>query len=227
VYSTEHLENNLKKCVPENYADYFVAAAVKINDEKTASHAGLIVKCDEGVFLCHFDGENILIEEPSEDWYFYKIFEFIDKRLSSALLAQCKNIKETSNPLYGCYYEGSFYNNDGIYFSSVSKKEFMTCVGFCLNVLKGFLCEDDEEFFKYSDWTKADLPNWYLEQFAQKLKLYHPKANIESLKENIRRIKPSEYLASSYLDSYPIERKQINKFLDELIKVIAGKVENN
>jgi len=229
LLTREELKSQLFQCVPENYKGDFVAAAVQLDETGTAIHAGMLISCKEGVYLCHFDAANVLIEDEMPDsWYFFKIFEFIDPRLSLAFLGHCMLIKETSNPVMGFYYDGSFYDENGMYFSETVKKEFMTCVGFCINVIKGFInSETDRELFEYEDWTNADLPEWYLGQFIQKLKLIHPDVDVDHIKENIRRIRPAEYLAGAYMEETPIKRKDVAAILDVLLDLLKEKRAKN
>lgn len=222
----EELEIELFRCEEENYQGNFVAAAVQIKDG-VVCHAGLLICSEiEGNKLFHYDGLDVLLEDPPNDeWYFYKIFTLIDSRLVSAFLALCKNVKRESSPVYGAYYEGSFYNNDGLYFSQVVRQEYMTCVGFCINVIKGFLSEEEEvEVFDLSGWTSADLSPSYLSHFVEKLKLSHPNADVNSLIENIRRIKPIEYISAAYLKSIPYKRKNIVPIAPIIETVLLARV---
>ena len=221
----EELEIELFRCGEENYTGNFVAAAVQIKDGY-AYHAGLLICCEEGTFLFHFNALEIVLEEPpNDDWYFYKIFTFIDTRLVSAFLALCKNVQKESAPNFGTYYDGSYFDHSGIYFSKIVRSEYMTCVGFCVNVIKGFLSDEEEvEVFQFKDWTNADLSPSYLNTFVDKLKLQNPSADVNLLSDNVRRILPIEYIAAAYLKTMPFKRKNIATIVPSLELVIKERI---
>ena len=76
------------------------------------------------------------------DTYFHKTTLTIHPDEVPAFIVYCQQIKQKAKPIYGFFYSGEFYDKEGNYLMNKDLGERMTCVGFCLNVLKGFLEED-------------------------------------------------------------------------------------
>jgi hypothetical protein len=221
----EELEIDLFRCEEANYDGNFVAIAVQIKDD-SVYHAGVLISSDEGTYLCHFDATSVHVEEPpKEEWYFYKVFSFIDPTLVNAFLAHCKVVQKESFPVFGAYYDGSYYDHTGTYFSKISRTEFMTCVGFCVNLIKGFLSHEHEvEVFHYKDWSTASLSPTYLNNFIKTLKLHNPDVDVNSLTDNIRRILPVEFISAAYLKKMPFRKAKITPISLIVDDILLNKV---
>ena len=127
----------------------------------------------------------------------------------SNTLAPLTKILKNANPNYGYFYSGESYNKDGVHLSNIDLGERMTCVGFCLNVMNGFL---EENYLKFDEWssdTHTD-PN-YLTVFCKNHNLDELK-----IKSSHRRISPRECLISGHFDELPISKAQIDSKKNEV-----------
>ena len=140
--------------------------------------------------------------------YFHKRTETIHKEEIPAFIAYCNSIKKNANPIYGYFYSGEYYDNKGIHFSEKSIGERMTCVGFCMNVLKGFL---ENDYLKYTDWDSSSHSTDYLLKYAEKYNL-----DVASIQESHRRISPIEILTSGFFHNIPISKIEIDSKLTEV-----------
>ena len=120
----------------------------------------------------------------------------------------CKRILKKANPRYGYFYSGEYYDTNGIHFSDKTISETMTCSGFCINVLKGFL---EKDYIVYTDWNTTSFPTQdYLERFAN-----HFNIDKDKISESHRRISPLELLCSGYFWNLPIRKYDIDLKIDE------------
>lgn len=221
MYTLKKINKLLLKSDEQDLDEYFVSAACQINEEGEAKHAGIVIHCEEGYYLFHYGGEDVeLCNALDDEWYFQKSFDFILPDFCGEFLGHCKKIKENSNPKYGFFYQGSYYE-DGKYYSENGLPEYMTCVGFCINVIKGFI--EADEYFQYTDWTNEHINEGYINHMVEKMRLINPKINPEHIKENIRRISPPEFIASAFLDEIPIRRANVNEIIELVIEAINMK----
>lgn len=184
----------------------FVGIGV-LNEGDIASHSGLIIKYRSTVYEFHYTGrgKEILLTELNYDFY-HKILNIVPSFEIPAFLKMAQNIHKFANPKYGCFYSGEFYDADGNHFSNITG-QFMTCVGFCLNVLKGFLLED---YLKYDDWDNTTADGFlnqpdYFSFFIQRYGL-----EPEEFSTSLRRITPLEILTSAFLNDLPITKSNID-----------------
>ncbi len=111
MYTISKIEKQLIKSTDQNLDEYFVAVACLINEAGTAYHAGLIINCEDGYFLFHYTGENVLFESALiEEWCFHKSLAFINPEFCGIFLGHCRKIEQNANPKYGYFYNGSFYD---------------------------------------------------------------------------------------------------------------------
>lgn len=170
------------------------------------THAAIIIKLDSKLYQFHFlDG--IELTEVEDD-FFHKITETIDSRLLPSFYAYCRRILKNANPKFGFFYSGEYYNKAGEHFSTTNLGERMTCVGFCLNVLKGFL---ENDYIQYTDWDESshiDIPNYVLE-FAHEHGL-----NVEDIRGAHRRITPLELISSAFFVDIPIKKVDVDSKIE-------------
>ncbi|MCJ8163802.1 hypothetical protein MKJ04_03045 [Pontibacter sp. E15-1] len=185
----------------------FVALGTMQNDSNSY-HSAFVIQYDKNLSEFHYTGSSIELEGINHDYY-HKITNTIHPDEVPSFIAQCLNIIKKANPKYGYFYAGESYNSDGIHFSNNDLGQRMTCVGFCLNVLKGFL---EEDYIEYSDWEENshDEEN-YLEKFCARNGI-----SPEKVAPFHRRITPKEILASGFFVSTPIKKSQIDAKLSEL-----------
>ena len=106
----------------------------------------------------------------------------------------------------------------GDYIGDSDLGERMSCVGFCLNVLKGFL---EEDYLSYSDWNAEEDDKEYLINFCKEHDL-----EIESIQPHYRRITPIECLSSCFFTELPISRTDIDDVKDDVEIYITSQLVN-
>lgn len=221
--SIEEIGKNLKHCYDDDIPDNMVGAAMTI-DVNGSHHAAIFLRYNGESKLFHFDGRSVSIEDVSGlEEYYQKQLNFIEPILLPSFFAQCELILEKAQPQFGFFYEGSLYNEEGDFKSPSHSPEYMTCVGFCLNVIKGFL--SDEEFLSYDEWDESSLDGVmeYVELFLEKVKATHPSINIDDFKVNLRRITPIEYLSGAFSDEIPVKKSFIDSIAHQVLRLIEEK----
>ncbi len=179
-----------------------------LTDEKDSYHAGFVIRYQKKLYEFHYSGTEIEFI-PLENDYYHKITDTIIPEEIPAFIAQCQNIKKKANPKYGYFYSGESYDSDGNHLNSIDRGERMTCVGFCLNVLKGFL---EEDYLEYSDWTsESHKKEGYLAWYCDKYKL-----DSKKLQSSHRRITPRECLTSCFYNRLPIRKSDIDKKINDV-----------
>jgi hypothetical protein len=202
----------------------FVAAAVEYNaSNKEVIHSGIII-CFEGqAFLFHYNGHAIELEEfpKNGNWYVDKHYDFIPSQDVIPFYYHCLNIKDEAKPSYGFNYNGSYFKGEGgSYFSEVEDFQFMTCVGFCLNVITGMI--EAHTYILHEEWTLADSEKdpYFLEYMEAALEGVS-KQKQDQLKTSQRRIFPHDYLACSLINEIPISKKDVDNLVPNLKVAIA------
>lgn len=205
-----------------------IAAAVSVNDAGIATHAGIIIRCDGETNLCHFTGQEIRLEplpnNNSDSWYFHKDFIIVEHRFARSFLNHCQKIVSENTftqPKWNFYYSGAYYV-DGVRYQNVGEPNIITCVGFCIAVITGFIEED--EYIGYLDWTIDSLPSIaYANNLIAQIQKIYPYLTVDDISANLRRIKPDEYLASAYIKDLPVRKKETDKVLKILQPAITQK----
>ena len=120
----------------------------------------------------------------------------------------CIEAIKSSTPEYGKFYNGTYFKDGKIINPDEEAPFRMSCVGFCLGVLNGWNTEDT--FIAHEDWTADNsLTEAELRYEQSNLKrLYSYLSEYEPLTD-IRRIKPSEYLAGAYLRTTPVSKASV------------------
>jgi hypothetical protein len=97
----------------------------------------------------------------------------------------------------------------------------MTCVGFFINVIKGFL--ESKEYFSYDDWEESTIENLdvYFDNFIKTNKI--PSDKVDLFKRNFRRISPSDIITSVYIDDLPITKKAVDEIISDVKHVLVTK----
>ncbi|AKH95402.1 hypothetical protein [Elizabethkingia anophelis] len=190
----------------------FVAIGSCIDGEGNAYHSVLIIRYKGESFQFHYTGNpsiGILFENTVYSSCFHKITDTINPRLIPAFIAMCKRVMKTATPRYGYFYSGEYYDNSGNHFSDKEVGETMTCAGFCINILKGFL---ENDYIYYQDWTSESHPTeGYLDFYCSKYSI-----DKDKIAESHRRISPIELLCSGFFSNLPIRKVQIDCKIDEV-----------
>lgn len=186
--------------------------ALGFYDNQGINHATIIIKYNSLLYQFHFAGKEIDFSYVCYD-FFHKITDTINANLTPAFFAYCRHIKKKANPKYGYFYSGEFYDKDGTHFADKPIGERMTCVGFCLNVLKGFL---EEDYIYYQDWDENSHTELdYLINYAQRHNL-----KIEDISESHRRITPLELITSGFFINTPIKKSNIDSKIESVREYI-------
>jgi hypothetical protein len=184
-----------------NDADFVGIGNLPNRGEST--HAAFIIQYQNDLFVFHYTGASIEYERPVED-YFHIATRVIHRDEVPAFIAQCLHIKRHARPHYGYFYSGQSYDQDGRHWAANDLGEVMTCVGFCLNVLKGFL---EEDYLEYGDWDNSPFAfsSGYVAGFCQRYGL-----DVDRITPSHRRITPREGLISCLFSDLPIRKTQID-----------------
>jgi hypothetical protein len=222
VISYKFIEDNIISCEADELPENMIGSAIVTNPDST-EHAAIFIRYNGESKLFHFTGKDVMIEDffnPGENYY-YKNMDVIDPILLPAFLAQCELILEKAQPKFGYFYEGAIYDPNGDFVSPSDSPEYMTCVGFCLNVIKGFLA--DKDYFNYSDWDSSTLDVTYVEKFLEHVKRENPAIIIDDFKSNLRRISPSEFISGAFSQDIPVTKSFIDDIKTDIIRAYNSK----
>lgn len=186
----------------------FVAIGNILDEKGYSCHAAFVIQYKDSLFEFHYTGKDVIYDNITNDYY-HKITDTIPSFLVPSFIAFCLNVLKSASPQYGFFYSGEKYNKDGSHKSDSPLGETMTCVGFCLNVLKGF---HDEDYIEYSEWVGESVQSkTYLERFCNTYNL-----DIKTIQFEHRRITPREVLVSCFFTELPIHKKEIETKMDEI-----------
>ena len=221
MISYKYIDDNIISCQADDLPENMIGAAIVTNGD--TQHAAIFIRYNGESKLFHFTGKDVMIEDffnPGEI-YFHKIIDEVDPLLIPSFLAQCELILEKAEPKFGYFYEGGLYDQNGDFISPGSVPQYMTCVGFCLNVIKGFF--DGEEYFSYTDWDNSTVDESYVEQFLTRVQEENPDLKIDDFKADLRRILPIEYLSGAFSPDRPVTKAFIDGIKTDVIRSYAGK----
>tara|TARA_R110002020_G_scaffold261331_2_gene475669 strand:+ start:1636 stop:2268 length:633 start_codon:yes stop_codon:yes gene_type:complete len=200
-----------EKDIKEN----FVAIGSYVDKDKVAAHSVIVIKYNGSIKHIHYDSKEILFDDIYNVCCFHKITDTINPALIPSFIVMCKIVMEKANPRYGYFYSGEYYDQNGIHFSEKAISETMTCSGFCLNILKGYL---EEDYLSYKEWSTPTYPTKdYLERYAN-----HFDLNLDDISESHRRISPLELLSSAYFSNLPITKSQVDSKVDETAEYLKN-----
>lgn len=202
-------------------------AALVIDTDGNLSHAGIVVTYNGTKRIIHFNPPNILFDEIDCYTLFFKELKFIEPELIPSFLAHCEMLEKTVKPKYFYFYANSKYDEKGSFVSDGDLPEYMTCVGFCLNVIRHFLI--DAEFIEYTDWditTLEDVPEEYIIRKINQIFLLYPDIDKNEIMSNIRRILPIDYLSAAFI-KVVVRKEQVDKIKPRLTTTIKERLASN
>jgi len=177
-------------------------------------HSLLVVRYSEMLRGFQYFGTANEIDNIPNDC-FHTIMSHIQKSDIPAFIAHCKNVIKNASPEFGYFYSGDEYDQNGVHFSNFKGQQRMTCVGFCLAIIKGFI--DEEEFINYTDWNQASLENEYLTKFCEENNF-----NISDIESHARRITPLDYIACGLVQGeLPIRKKSIDNLIPDILNFMV------
>ncbi len=200
----------------------FIAFCVDVDSNGIATHSGIIICYDEKLHLFHFDStvhlDDLDINNIPDNLYIKKITIFGNERVL-AFKAYCEILEVEVSPLYGFVFANSFYNIDGMYYSDSNLPDITTCVGFCINVIRGFLYNNDK-YIEVNDWNSSTIDTlpvdfqFWLDSIDDQLRLISENINVEMM-EGVRnnyfkRIRPSELASSAFFERLPIRKNNVD-----------------
>jgi hypothetical protein len=198
-------------------AGNFVAAVVSLDTSGVPEHAGILVKYEGDVKLLHLGRRMEFRSLKEGERYIGRRFVSIDSEEVSSFVVHANEANDyAESPKWGYWYNGSYFE-DGKAMFDEKKPFYTTCVGFCLAMLTGFI---KEHYLEYTDWTADDTSLPYFEKFYNRTRLTYPDLTREEFANDYRRIRPDEYLASSFIAPSPIRKTQTDTVLGHLTPVI-------
>jgi hypothetical protein len=200
----------------------FIAFCVSVDDVGIATHSGILICYDEKVHFFHFDStvhlDELDIDNIDNNLYIKKITIF-GNEIILAFKAYCEILQLEVSPLYGFVFLNSFYNVDGVYYSDANLPDITTCVGFCINVIRGFLYNNDK-YIEVGDWnsdTIDSLPvdfQYWIDSVQDQLESISVNVSVEMMEDvknnYFKRIRPSELASSAFFENLPIRKVSID-----------------
>jgi hypothetical protein len=219
--TSHQLSQDIEDCHSDDIED-IVGAAVSINRNGEVKHAALFIRFNEENKVFHYTGEKVLFEDADAvNHHYYKGLLFILPELIPAFMAQCELISERAQPVYGFFYSGSLYDDQGDFIDPGGFPQSMTCVGFCLNVLKHFLGEDN--LLHYTDWDSSTVSDGFIHDFFEQVRKIRPALTLEEFKKYVRRILPIEYFTAACTNEVNIRKQYIDANVDKVHQVLIDK----
>ena len=193
----------------KNSEDNYVAVGTLLDDYSKAEHVALIIKYNDEIYQFEFTGSTVKFESYQRN-FLQKTTEVIEAADVPAFLQYCRNVERNASPRYGNFFSGTMYDKDGRFSGGPLAGERMTCVGFCLNVLNGFL--EESQYLRYQDWNDGSVDDhvW--------LNNYCDRHNIDRdrLRKEYRRITPTELFTSAFFKELPVTKAQIDQLLPSI-----------
>ncbi|WP_091372351.1 hypothetical protein [Mucilaginibacter mallensis] len=208
----------------DSLPDNIIGVAVSLlNDD--INHSGIFIRYNNTNYLFHFDSVDVvLIEIPKDAIVFFKQLTFIPPEFITSTFHWFRQLEKFKSPDYGLFYSGSFYNESTLEFIDKNQMpEIMSCVGFCLNVLKTVLRGND--FINYTDWNYHNgiTDDKILRYFINAKKNY-PDIDIIEFAQHVRRILPVEYFTAGFDLNIPVKKAFTDSNNKEVTKIIMEKV---
>lgn len=222
MITLEEIDSKLIKSDSGVLPRNMIGVAVKIDDNGIGFHSALIIGVEGEYKICHYLGEEKPLVEPlpRNEWYFHKELGVLDPIESETFLSHCELAIENSDITFGYILDGSYYEN-GIFKTKSGLGEVCTCVGFCINIITGFL--KSTPYFLYDEWDIDEENAKYFENWFISYKLKHPEVTEENFKKHYKRISPTEYSASAYFDNLPVSKVGIDQIIEHIKLVIKNK----
>jgi hypothetical protein len=223
------IEENLTLLSECDNSQDFVAIAIKV-EGGLGYHSGLVICLDEQFYFFHYTGREVLMESLEQfptDLYIKKLTIFEPSKVEY-IKAFCEILQEEAHPRYGWIFTDSFYNGDGSYYSDEGLPDITTCVGFCINVIRGVLY-NNEVYISTDDWDDSSFGeyqhgfmNMITEQLAR-LEEIDPDRLEAITQGTFKRIMPSELTSSGFCEELPIRKINVDPVNPVVVDVILGR----
>ena len=222
MISYSFIEGNIIDCRSDELPDNLVGAAM-VSNKDGSHHAAIFIRYNGNSHVFHFTGKQVLMEDvwSIDEVYYHVGLNIINPILLPSFQAQCELILEKAEPKFGYFYTGAVYNESGDFVSPNDFPQYMTCVGFCLSTISGFL--SDSIFFNFEDWDDALIDETFVERFLEKVKAENPEVDTTSFKENIRRILPIDYMSGAFSMTTPITKSFVDQIKTDVLVAFQKK----
>lgn len=221
----------LNEC--ENHED-FIAIGIMVNEEGIGYHSGLIICLEEHFYFFHYTGKEVLMDllmTLPTDIYIKKLLIFEPEKVEY-IKGFCDILLQEVSPNYGWLFSDSFYNEDGEYYSEDGLPDITTCVGFCINVIRGVLY-NNEVYIDTSQWDNSTFNEYqqgFMNHISSQIALIEgidPDRLAEITQRTFKRIMPSELTSSGFFDTLPIRKPDIDEINPFVVEVLNTKHLNN
>jgi hypothetical protein len=79
--------------------------------------------------------------------------------------------------------------------------------------LSNLLIDGDSFYFKLEDWDDAEIEKWKNTRYKEMVALKYPDLDWTLYDTFNKRITPLEFLASSFINEYPIQKSHLSPYL--------------
>lgn len=221
-------DQQLQEILANDHVDFpqaIVGAAVVLDEHGFPGHAGIVVIENDTRKLFHYTGTHVeLVNIDTYAHCYFKSLYFVKSALIPSFLSYCEIVLVEARPQYGFFYSGSLYDMEGNFKAPGDFPEYMTCVGFCLNVLQGFLPDDNLIDYEGWDGTTLNLPESYVNRHISEVHQQNPGILIDDILRNLRRIYPIDYFAGSFSTDIPITKHYTDTIVPQLLGYFQSKV---
>jgi hypothetical protein len=208
----------------------FVAIAVMVDIEGIGYHSGLVICIEEIFYFFHYTGAEVLMDEINvfTNDLFIKKMDIIEPEKVEYFKGFCEILLEEVQPQYGWVFTDSFYNGDGTYYSEIGLPDITTCVGFCINVIRGSFY-NNESYISIEEWDSSsftELQQSFMNHISSQLSRIEqidPERLNLITQNNFKRITPSELTSSAFYKDLPISKQNIDELNPTTIDVLAIK----
>lgn len=229
--TTSEIKAGLQQLSTIDRSENFVSIGMTVLSfaEKIEGFHSALLICHDGVLsIMHFTSKEVIFDvlddENEIEKYFIKKIGYFETENSELVSFKifCKKIAENSNLKYGFLFPGGFYDSGtGKFFSETNEPEVSTCVGFCINVLTGWIYDIDK-YFEFEDWDLLPISNPTFIKHFQDAQTLKPDLKEEDYQKHHRRISPNELTLSGYYDieDMAIKKSKIESDLTLFIEII-------
>ena len=222
--------NNLIRCDSEELPDHLLGVAIRLDADRKNPHSGVFIRYDKQNYIFHFTGkgDKVFLHPPTDnDWFFFKALTEVKYYIPS-VYAHFRRIKRKSKPDYFYLYSGGAFDQNGDFTDTGTLPNYMTCVGFCLAVLKHSLTGID--LIQFEDWP-AGILNGKSEDYVKnfydvKIAPNYPDISFAKFSNDVRRITPLDYITAGFSSVIPVPKTFIDNQKSSVKKEIYASIDN-
>ena len=194
----------------------FIAIAIQLNDNNI-DHCGIIICYEETITFFHFDGTVKIetLDTPPTNIFLKEIETVVEENING-FKAYCEILADEVHPQYGFVFDNSFYSIDGNLYLNNGKVDIVTCVGFCIKVIRGYLI-NNPEYLALDDWDISSLDDFmtsysdYIYRQISNIQRDFPDQYNDIISKNYKRVTPFELTCSAFFFNLPIRKTSIDQ----------------